>query len=132
MNKKYLLKTNFWFLGKGYKAGTEITLSPEEIRDYRIKNLLRRGLLVPVEEPKEEEAIIEEKEIEEKKIWDTNQKTNIETLTSVKGVGDALAGRILDVYPYEHLLREDTAEEISEKVSGVSVRLAKMTKEAIK
>lgn len=125
MNKKYLLKTNFWFLGKGYKAGTEITLSPEEIRDYRIKNLVGKDLIVKIEDQTTPESDIEE-DVEAKPV-----EIDIDVLKSVKGIGDAFARDIMNAYEYEHELLKDSPEEIADKVGGVSVRLAKMIKSRV-
>lgn len=125
MKEKFRLKTNLWFKQKGYKAGAIVELSHEEQRDYRIKNLVGRDLIVKIEDQTTPESDIKE-DVEAKPV-----EIDIDVLKSVKGIGDAFARDIMNAYEYEHELLKDSPEEIADKVGGVSVRLAKMIKSRV-
>lgn len=122
---KFRLKTNLWFKGKGYKAGTIIDLNDDEIKDYRIERILEKDLLVPVDGKGE---IDDEREIQDDE-EDEKVETSIESLIKIKGIGRAYARQIKDDFPYVSDIKDASAEEIAFNIPGVGMHKAEKIKE---
>ena len=104
MARKYKLKTNLFWRGKSYKAGTVIELEDEVLDRHKIKRLLDKGLLV------------RETEVEE--------NMTVDMLTDINGVGTAYATRVIEEYGTANTLLDHTAETIADTVGGITVELA--------
>lgn len=127
--KKFKLKQNFWFKGKGYQAGSIIELKESEIKDYRIQRRIDQDLLIPLDEDEgETEAETDSQEDRE----DKRQETSLNTLKDVKGIGDAYARQIKADFPYLGELLSADPETIAEEVPGIGESQARKLKKELK